>query len=106
MKRDDLKGIAARKCPDACTADHCVISTVNICKHPFLTGDAGCGPITMANRELAAKVIKINQIEGGESPAPTTAAPGKQPQRRKKARKPRAAKPKKEPPAPDSDTAA
>lgn len=64
MKRDDLKGITQRDCPAACTPEHCVISTVNICKHPYLQGDAGCGPITIENRELAKKVIKINQIEG------------------------------------------
>lgn len=67
MNRDDLKGITVRACPAACTPEHCVISTVNICKHPFLQGDAGCGPITIANRELARKVIKISQIEGGDN---------------------------------------
>ncbi len=66
MKREDLKGIDARRCPAACTPEHCVISTVNICKHPLLTGESGCGPITVANRETALKVIKVNAIEGGE----------------------------------------
>lgn len=64
MKRDELKGITPRKCPDACTQERCVISTVGVCKHPSFTSDSGCGPITMANRELARKVVKINLIEG------------------------------------------
>jgi hypothetical protein len=64
MNRDELKGITPRKCPEACTQERCVISTVGVCKHPSFTSDSGCGPITMANRELARKVVKINLIEG------------------------------------------
>jgi hypothetical protein len=67
MKREDLNGITVRACPVACTPERCVISTVNVCKHPGLTGDSGCGPITIANRELARKVIKISQIEGDDN---------------------------------------
>lgn len=60
---DDLAGISAANCPRACTADHCVISTVAVCKHPIKTADSGCGPVTMANRERARKVIKHQAIE-------------------------------------------
>lgn len=59
----DLAGISATKCPAACTADHCVISTVGQCKHPYKSGDGGCGPITMANRARAKKLIKHQIIE-------------------------------------------
>ena len=63
IKMDKFAGITARKCCDACTPEHCVISTVNVCKHPYLTGDSGCGPITMANRIKAKKLIKHQEIE-------------------------------------------
>ncbi|WP_316176256.1 hypothetical protein [Bradyrhizobium sp. SZCCHNRI1073] len=59
----DLAGISASACPAGCTADRCVISTVAICKHPFKTADNGCGPITMANRERARKLIKHQMID-------------------------------------------
>lgn len=60
----DFKGMTAPaepdyvgRCPDACTEKRCVISTVGSCKHPYKTGDAGCGPITMANRVRARKFL-------------------------------------------------
>lgn len=59
----DLSGISATKCPDGCTADRCVISTVGQCKHPYKSGDGGCGPITMANRARAKKLIKHQKID-------------------------------------------
>lgn len=62
-KPDKFAGITARKCCDACTADRCVISTVGVCKHPYLTGDAGCGPTTMKNRIEARKIIKRQEID-------------------------------------------
>lgn len=59
----EFAGISASACPRACTAGHCVISTVGICKHPFKTADNGCGPVTMANRARAKKLIKHQQID-------------------------------------------
>lgn len=59
-------GVSATACPTACTAERCVISTVNVCKHPRKTGDGGCGPITMENRRKVMKLIKHQQIELAE----------------------------------------
>lgn len=59
----DLAGISASKCPKACTEKRCVISTVAVCKHPFLSADNGCGPITMENRIRAKKLIKHQMID-------------------------------------------
>ena len=59
----EFAGLTAQKCPSACTADHCVISTTGICKHPLIAPDSGCGPITMANRLKALKIIKRQKIE-------------------------------------------
>lgn len=56
-------GVSATRCCDACTAGRCVISTVDQCKHPYKSGDAGCGPITMANRAKVRKLIKHQMIE-------------------------------------------
>jgi hypothetical protein len=57
-------GITATKCPDACMQDGiCIISTVNVCKHPVMNGDGGCGPITTKNRGEAMKVIKHQQVD-------------------------------------------
>lgn len=61
--KDDQSGISATACPAACTAKRCVISTIDVCKHPFKTGDNGCGPVTMRNRERARKLIKHQMIE-------------------------------------------
>ena len=47
------------KCPDACTPEHCIISTVASCKHPCTSPDRGCGPVTMANRKKAAAFLGI-----------------------------------------------
>jgi hypothetical protein len=58
----DLKkfaGMTVEDCPTACTPDRCVISTVNVCKHPAKSGTEGCGPITMANRREAAKYLGL-----------------------------------------------
>jgi hypothetical protein len=49
------------RCPSACTAERCVISTIAICKHPAKSGDEGCGPITMNNRREACKALSIRQ---------------------------------------------
>jgi hypothetical protein len=54
----DLTGITPDRCPTACTTGHCVISTVNVCKHPCKTTDEGCGPVTMANRRAALEAVK------------------------------------------------
>ena len=59
----DLAGISASKCPVACTEKRCVISTVGVCRHPFLSSDNGCGPVTMANRDRARKLIKHQMID-------------------------------------------
>lgn len=59
----DLAGLTATKCPAACTAERCVISTVGVCKHPLIAPDSGCGPVTMANRAKALKIIKRQKIE-------------------------------------------
>jgi hypothetical protein len=47
------------KCPHACTAERCVISTVGVCKHPSMTSEEGCGPITRINRSAARKFLGI-----------------------------------------------
>jgi len=62
----EFAGISATRCPAACTVDRCVISTVAVCKHPFMTGDSGCGPTTMANRARAKKLIKHQLINTRE----------------------------------------
>lgn len=67
---DDGKfaGISAMKCPDACFKDGtCVISTVTTCKHPCMSADNGCGPITMENRKIAKRIIKAQQNDRSPS---------------------------------------
>ena len=59
----ELAGITGKACPSACTAERCVISTVAVCKHPFKSSMNGCGPITLANRERARKLIKHQKID-------------------------------------------
>lgn len=59
-------GVSATACPSACTPDHCVISTVALCKHPRKTGDGGCGPITLEKRRKVMKLIKHQIIELAE----------------------------------------
>jgi hypothetical protein len=54
------------KCPDACTPERCVISTVALCKHPATSADQGCGPITMENRREALKALGIAILPTGE----------------------------------------
>ncbi|WP_316196858.1 hypothetical protein [Bradyrhizobium sp. SZCCHNS3053] len=58
ITRPEAPDFVAR-CPAACTAERCVISTVGVCKHPYLSPDEGCGPITMANRNEARKLLGI-----------------------------------------------
>lgn len=60
---NQFAGVTQSDCCLACTTDRCVISTVNLCKHPLKTGDAGCGPITMRNREAVRKIIKHQIVE-------------------------------------------
>lgn len=62
-KDDDLAGLTATQCPIACVGGYCVISTTGVCKHPSKAGDSGCGPVTMRNRERAAKIIKRQAID-------------------------------------------
>lgn len=71
----DLTGITApskandfvARCPAACRTDHCVISTVGVCKHPCTSADDGCGPITMANRHEARRFLGIVLAPQGDS---------------------------------------
>jgi hypothetical protein len=58
----EFTGITPTKCPTACTVERCVISTVNVCKHPLLSPANGCGPVTLANRDKAAKLLKRQKI--------------------------------------------
>ena len=55
----ELAGITRTKCLDACTVDRCVISTVGVCKHPFMAGNDGCGPITISNRARALAYMGV-----------------------------------------------
>ncbi|MBR0936692.1 hypothetical protein [Bradyrhizobium jicamae] len=57
--KTDLTGMTLEKCPAACTAEKCVISTVDRCKHPAKSPDEGCGPVTMANRRAAAALLGL-----------------------------------------------
>lgn len=59
----EFAGISATRCPSSCTEKRCVISTTDVCKHPFKTGDNGCGPITMENRARAKKLIRHQMID-------------------------------------------
>jgi hypothetical protein len=61
-KTSEFAGISAATCCTACTPERCVISTVGVCKHPGRTGDAGCGPVTIGNREAVKKILKRQQI--------------------------------------------
>jgi hypothetical protein len=63
VKDGEFAGISATSCCSACTVERCVISTVDICKHPYKTADSGCGPITMKNRLKARKLLKHQVIE-------------------------------------------
>lgn len=63
IKGGKYAGISASTCPAACTAEHCVISTVGVCKHPYKSAPNGCGPITLKNREEALKLIKHQMID-------------------------------------------
>lgn len=62
---NEFAGITKDKCPAACTADHCVISTVGVCKHPLRAPASGCGPVTLANQAKALKIIKRQKIDQG-----------------------------------------
>jgi uncharacterized phage protein gp47/JayE len=63
----EFAGVSATSCCAACTAERCVISTVDICKHPYKTADSGCGPVTMKNRIAVRKILKhqIIDLTGG-----------------------------------------
>ena len=63
IKGGEFAGVSASACCTGCTAERCLISTVNVCKHPYKTGDAGCGPITMENRLKVRKLIKHQMID-------------------------------------------
>lgn len=57
-------GMTEHKCPTACMQDGtCIISTVNVCKHPVLAADSGCGPVTMENRVEAKKWLARKKID-------------------------------------------
>jgi hypothetical protein len=55
----EFAGMTRTKCPEACTAERCVISTVGRCKHPLMGGEGGCGPVTLANRARALAYLGI-----------------------------------------------
>jgi hypothetical protein len=59
----EFAGITAKDCPHACTVDKCCISTVGICAHPYKSAVNGFGPITMANRDRARKLIKHQMVD-------------------------------------------
>lgn len=63
VKGGKWAGVSATACCAGCTPEHCLISTVDVCKHPNKTGDGGCGPITMANRAEVRKLIKHQMID-------------------------------------------
>jgi len=63
VKDGEFAGISATSCCSGCTPECCVISTVEICKHPYKTADSGCGPITMKNRLKARKLIKHQMVD-------------------------------------------
>ena len=55
----EFAGMTRVKCPDACTVDRCILSTVDRCCHPFMAGDKGCGPITLGNRARARAYLGV-----------------------------------------------
>ncbi|WP_407160162.1 hypothetical protein [Bradyrhizobium sp. STM 3557] len=55
----DFTGMTLETCPNGCTEERCVISTVGVCKHPVFASDQGCGPITLANRHAARSILGI-----------------------------------------------
>lgn len=55
----DFTGMTRETCPNACTEQRCVISTVGVCKHPCFASDDGCGPITLQNRHAARHLLGI-----------------------------------------------
>lgn len=63
IKGGEFAGVSATACCTACTPERCVISTVGVCKHPYKTGDSGCGPITIENRHKVRKLIKHQLID-------------------------------------------
>jgi hypothetical protein len=58
----EFAGITATTCCKRCTVERCLISTVALCKHPLMTSATGCGPLTLANRDKALKIIKHQQV--------------------------------------------
>lgn len=63
VKDGEFAGVSATNCCAACTPERCVISTVDVCKHPFKTADSGCGPVTMKNRLRVRKLLKHQMID-------------------------------------------
>jgi hypothetical protein len=49
----EFAGMTTDKCPRACTAERCIISSVAVCKHPCKSPMSGCGPVTVENRKTA-----------------------------------------------------
>lgn len=62
-EKDPFAGVTESQCCADCTEERCVISTVNLCKHPYKTGPAGCGPITLENRTKVMKIIQHRRID-------------------------------------------
>lgn len=60
---NEFAGMSIRSCPDGCTSSRCIISTVEVCKHPKLTPSNGCGPVTLRNRERAARYLRLQEVE-------------------------------------------
>lgn len=63
VENGQFAGITAKDCPSGCTAGRCVISTVGVCAHPYKSAVNGFGPVTMANREKARKLIKHQMVD-------------------------------------------
>lgn len=59
----EFAGVSATQCCAGCSPARCLISTVDICKHPFKTSDSGCGPVTRQNREKVRKLIKHQLVD-------------------------------------------
>lgn len=62
---NEFAGMTFTRCALGCTPERCVISTVSICKHPYLAPPNGCGPVTLANRDRATKYLKRQKIDKG-----------------------------------------
>lgn len=60
---NEFAGVTSTLCCAGCTEKRCVISTTNVCKHPYKTADNGCGPVTLRNRDKVRKMIKHQIID-------------------------------------------